>query len=362
MLGFFPLVGVVLVWLAVADRAIYRELRTALLVSVAFATSISCCFRWRLRASSRASAWRTRSGSRDHDEGSFLGIRFNPYAADAEHARRLVAARRRRGLPCRPHARRPRVLRLAPGADGPDRHGDRQPLPARRRSRRRRRLPRAALLRGLRRRTPAAAPLRLVPDTPARPRSGSPRNCRPFISRGRERCNPAPARAGPGPDPARARLRRAPLADHRHVAGPDPGDRGFSAPSAASSSTTAPSPAPTPRRRIDLLEERFPERAGDSARIVFSSDSALTDDEGREAVAAARPPQPGDPRRHRRRRPVQRPRAAPCQRGRDTSASSRSSSTRRPTSSTNAQIEAGRGRRPRRRRGQRPSRSSSAAR
>ena len=37
----------------------------------------------------------------------------------------------------------------------------------------------------------------------------------------------------------------------------------------------------------DLLEERFPEVAGDAAQIVFSSDTPLTDEAGREAVAAA---------------------------------------------------------------------------
>ena len=37
----------------------------------------------------------------------------------------------------------------------------------------------------------------------------------------------------------------------------------------------------------DLLEQRFPEVAGDAAQIVFSSDTPLTDEEGREAVAAA---------------------------------------------------------------------------
>jgi RND superfamily putative drug exporter len=37
----------------------------------------------------------------------------------------------------------------------------------------------------------------------------------------------------------------------------------------------------------DLLEQRFPEVAGDAAQIVFSSDTPLTDEAGREAVAAA---------------------------------------------------------------------------
>ena len=46
-------------------------------------------------------------------------------------------------------------------------------------------------------------------------------------------------------------------------------------------------PGSDAQKALDLLEERFPERAGDSARVVFASDSALTDEDGREAVAAA---------------------------------------------------------------------------
>jgi len=47
-------------------------------------------------------------------------------------------------------------------------------------------------------------------------------------------------------------------------------------------------PGSDSQRAVDLLTERFPERAGDSARIVFSSHSPLTDSAGRQAVAAAR--------------------------------------------------------------------------
>jgi len=47
-------------------------------------------------------------------------------------------------------------------------------------------------------------------------------------------------------------------------------------------------PGSDSQHAVDLLKEKFPERAGDSARIVFSSDHALTDQDGRDAVAAAR--------------------------------------------------------------------------
>jgi RND superfamily putative drug exporter len=46
-------------------------------------------------------------------------------------------------------------------------------------------------------------------------------------------------------------------------------------------------PGSDSQHAVDLLKERFPERAGDSARVVFAADQALTSAEGREAVAAA---------------------------------------------------------------------------
>jgi putative drug exporter of the RND superfamily len=46
-------------------------------------------------------------------------------------------------------------------------------------------------------------------------------------------------------------------------------------------------PGSDSQQAVDLLKQQFPERAGDSARIVFSSDDALTGTEGKRAVAAA---------------------------------------------------------------------------
>jgi RND superfamily putative drug exporter len=46
-------------------------------------------------------------------------------------------------------------------------------------------------------------------------------------------------------------------------------------------------PGSEAQRAADLLEQRFPQISGDAARIVFASDTALTDQDGRAAVAAA---------------------------------------------------------------------------
>ena len=46
-------------------------------------------------------------------------------------------------------------------------------------------------------------------------------------------------------------------------------------------------PGSDSQEAVDLLTERFPERAGDSARIVFADDQPLTSQEGRQAVEAA---------------------------------------------------------------------------
>ena len=46
-------------------------------------------------------------------------------------------------------------------------------------------------------------------------------------------------------------------------------------------------PGSDSQHAVDLLKKQFPERAGDSARVVFSSDSPLTGAEGRRVVAAA---------------------------------------------------------------------------
>src|SRR5262245_33850396 len=46
-------------------------------------------------------------------------------------------------------------------------------------------------------------------------------------------------------------------------------------------------PGSDSQHAVDLLKTQFPERAGDSARIVFQSDTPLTDTEGHRVVAAA---------------------------------------------------------------------------
>jgi hypothetical protein len=82
MLGFGPLVGVVLIWLAVADRATFGWLRTALFVSVAIAGVIHVLLPMAPpRLVEGLGIADTVGLSGGHDEGSFMGISFNPYAA-----------------------------------------------------------------------------------------------------------------------------------------------------------------------------------------------------------------------------------------------------------------------------------------
>ncbi len=82
MLGFGPLVGVVLIWLAAADRVTYKWLRTALFVSVAIAGVIHVLLPMAPpRLVEGLGIADTVGLSGGHDEGSFMGISFNPYAA-----------------------------------------------------------------------------------------------------------------------------------------------------------------------------------------------------------------------------------------------------------------------------------------
>jgi hypothetical protein len=82
MLGFGPLVGVVLIWLAARDRATYGWLRTALFVSVAIAGVIHVLLPMAPpRLVEGLGIADTVGLSGGHDEGSFAGISFNPYAA-----------------------------------------------------------------------------------------------------------------------------------------------------------------------------------------------------------------------------------------------------------------------------------------
>jgi hypothetical protein len=81
MLGFAPLLVVALVWLALRRPAVYRNLRTALLVSVAIATAVFILFPTAPPRLVPGLGVSDTVGLSGHDAGSFAGIRFNPYAA-----------------------------------------------------------------------------------------------------------------------------------------------------------------------------------------------------------------------------------------------------------------------------------------
>jgi hypothetical protein len=81
MLGFGPVILAVSVWLGLRDRAAYRSLRNALLLSIAFATVVFVLYPAAPPRLVGGLAIEDTVGLSDHDTGSFLGIRFNPYAA-----------------------------------------------------------------------------------------------------------------------------------------------------------------------------------------------------------------------------------------------------------------------------------------
>jgi hypothetical protein len=81
MLGFGPLLLVVGVWLGLRDRAGYRAFRTALMVSIALATVVFVLFPTAPPRLVDGLGIEDSVGLSSHDTGSFLGIRFNPYAA-----------------------------------------------------------------------------------------------------------------------------------------------------------------------------------------------------------------------------------------------------------------------------------------
>lgn len=81
MIGFGPVVALVAVWLALRDHAAYRRLRNALLLSIAGATLIFVLFPTAPPRLVGGLAIEDTVGLAAHDTGSFLGIRFNPYAA-----------------------------------------------------------------------------------------------------------------------------------------------------------------------------------------------------------------------------------------------------------------------------------------
>ena len=81
ILEFGPLVGIVLVWFGLRDRGAYRGLRNALLLSIALATVVYAFFPTAPPRLVDGLGIEDSVGLSAHDTGSFLGIRFNPYAA-----------------------------------------------------------------------------------------------------------------------------------------------------------------------------------------------------------------------------------------------------------------------------------------
>jgi hypothetical protein len=81
MLGFGPLIGFMAVWLGLRRRALYKEFRNALLLSVAMATVIFALFPTAPPRLVTGLGIADTVGLSSHDTGSFMGIRFNPYAA-----------------------------------------------------------------------------------------------------------------------------------------------------------------------------------------------------------------------------------------------------------------------------------------
>ena len=81
MLGFGPLIATVLVWLGLRDRPRYRELRTLLFLSLAFAVVLYVAYPTAPPRLVPGLGVTDTVGLSGHDTGSFAGIRFNPYAA-----------------------------------------------------------------------------------------------------------------------------------------------------------------------------------------------------------------------------------------------------------------------------------------
>jgi hypothetical protein len=81
MLGFGPLLGLVIVWLALRQPELYRELRTVLLVSLAIASIGYVLFPTAPPRLVPGLGIADTVGLSGHDTGSFAGIRFDPYAA-----------------------------------------------------------------------------------------------------------------------------------------------------------------------------------------------------------------------------------------------------------------------------------------
>jgi len=81
MLAFGPLIVTVCIWLALRQPELYRELRNALLLSLALATIVFVLFPTAPPRLVSGLQIHDTVGLSGHDTGSFMGIRFNPYAA-----------------------------------------------------------------------------------------------------------------------------------------------------------------------------------------------------------------------------------------------------------------------------------------
>jgi PAP2 superfamily len=80
LLGFAPLLVGILVWLALAHRPLYRELRSLLLVSISLAVVVHVLLPVAPPRLVPGLGIADTVGL-DHDHGSLVGIPFNPYAA-----------------------------------------------------------------------------------------------------------------------------------------------------------------------------------------------------------------------------------------------------------------------------------------
>jgi hypothetical protein len=81
MLGFGPLLTILLIWLAGTHRRLYYELRTTLFISLAIALVVYLTFPTAPPRLVPGLGVTDTVGLSGHDTGSFAGVRFNPYAA-----------------------------------------------------------------------------------------------------------------------------------------------------------------------------------------------------------------------------------------------------------------------------------------
>lgn len=81
MLGFGPLLLLALIWLAWRHRTAYRELRSAMLISLALASIPFVLYPTAPPRLISGLGIADTVGLAGHDAGSFAGIRFDPYAA-----------------------------------------------------------------------------------------------------------------------------------------------------------------------------------------------------------------------------------------------------------------------------------------